>query len=420
MGYIPEPMLENLKNYKYSATDKSLVSRFILNPFWNWLVTLWPLSVAPNTITLTGLSIVFFNFLTLLYYDPLFLVERDGYDEPPRWVYFSWGIGLFLYQSLDAIDGKQARRTGMAGPLGEMFDHGCDALNTTLECLLSSRALGLGRSWWTVASQVATLANFYLTTWEEYHTGTLYLSYFSGPVEGILMIVGIYFVSGFYGPQVWNNKIFTVLRIEDSPLVAKLPNLPLNEAFMVFGGLGLGLNIFTSYSNVLRAGRKARPHRPSSKQSYSPFILLMPFVVSTGIQLAWLSHPKFNESWIIDSPSFVPFCCAWGLQFAHQVGRMILAHTTGTPFPIFDWIWLLSLFGALDANLPKIVGIPPFLQTSPGATARVVWFTLAVSGIMYARFVILVIRDITEYLGIACFRVRKRDGEGVWRTVKVQ
>lgn len=35
-----------------------------------------------------------------------------------------WGIGLFLYQSMDAIDGKQARRTGMAGPLGEMFDHG--------------------------------------------------------------------------------------------------------------------------------------------------------------------------------------------------------------------------------------------------------------------------------------------------------
>ena len=25
---------------------------------------------------------------------------------------------------MDAIDGKQARRTGMAGPLGEMFDHG--------------------------------------------------------------------------------------------------------------------------------------------------------------------------------------------------------------------------------------------------------------------------------------------------------
>ena len=68
------------------------------------------------------------------------------------WVWCRWAIGLFMYQSLDAIDGyvfmlsrgvcaseiltvlcsKQARRTGMAGPLGEMFDHGCDALNTTV------------------------------------------------------------------------------------------------------------------------------------------------------------------------------------------------------------------------------------------------------------------------------------------------
>jgi phosphatidylglycerophosphate synthase len=36
----------------------------------------------------------------------------------------SFAIGLFLYQSFDAIDGKQARRTGTSGPLGEMFDHG--------------------------------------------------------------------------------------------------------------------------------------------------------------------------------------------------------------------------------------------------------------------------------------------------------
>ena len=35
-----------------------------------------------------------------------------------------FGIGLFIYQSLDAIDGKQARRTQTSGPLGELFDHG--------------------------------------------------------------------------------------------------------------------------------------------------------------------------------------------------------------------------------------------------------------------------------------------------------
>ena len=31
---------------------------------------------------------------------------------------------------MDAIDGKQARRTNSNNPLGELFDHGCDALST--------------------------------------------------------------------------------------------------------------------------------------------------------------------------------------------------------------------------------------------------------------------------------------------------
>ena len=33
-------------------------------------------------------------------------------------------------QTLDAIDGKQARRTDTQSPLGELFDHGCDSLST--------------------------------------------------------------------------------------------------------------------------------------------------------------------------------------------------------------------------------------------------------------------------------------------------
>jgi len=32
--------------------------------------------------------------------------------------------------------------------------------------------------------------------------GQLYLGYFSGPVEGILIIVGIYLLSGYYGELV--------------------------------------------------------------------------------------------------------------------------------------------------------------------------------------------------------------------------
>lgn len=38
-------------------------------------------------------------------------------------------ITMFIYQTLDAIDGKQARRTGSSNALGELFDHGCDSLS---------------------------------------------------------------------------------------------------------------------------------------------------------------------------------------------------------------------------------------------------------------------------------------------------
>ena len=60
--------------------------------------------------------------------------------QAPWWVYFSCGLGLFFYQCLDAIDGKQARRTGSSSPLGELFDHGCDAVSTVFvrwACMLA-------------------------------------------------------------------------------------------------------------------------------------------------------------------------------------------------------------------------------------------------------------------------------------------
>jgi len=411
MGYLPQQSLENLKKYQYKGVDKSLVSYYVLNPFWTWFVTLWPLSVAPNTITLTGLSIVFFNFITMLYYDPMYLTEKDGHVDPPHWVYYTLAIGLFLYQSLDAIDGKQARRTGMAGPLGEMFDHGCDTINTTLEVILASRALGLGRSWWTVASQIATLANFYLTTWEEYHTGQLYLGYFSGPVEGILMIIAIFLVTGHYGPAFWDQRFWTFLHLDHLPVISQLPNLPLNESFMVFGAFGLAFNIYNSYHNV----RVAMHQQKTS--SLRPLLLLLPFLLTALLQIAWLSHPHYNNSWIMGSAAFVPFLCAWGLQFAHQVGRMILAHVTKGDFPMWDWVWIWSVFGAVDANLP-LIGIAPIIQRSHRNTMIFVWVTLAVSFLAYARFVTLVIRDITNFLGIACFTVRKKDDKGVWHDAR--
>jgi ethanolaminephosphotransferase len=89
------------------------------------------------------------NFITMLWYTPT--LDQDC----PPWVYASWAIGLFLYQTFDAVDGSQARRTHQSGPLGELFDHGVDAINTTLEVLLFSATMNLGQGWKTVLTLFA-------------------------------------------------------------------------------------------------------------------------------------------------------------------------------------------------------------------------------------------------------------------------
>lgn len=45
-------------------------------------------------------------------------------ETAPSWVYLFLAISIFWYQTMDALDGKQARRTGSSSPLGELFDHG--------------------------------------------------------------------------------------------------------------------------------------------------------------------------------------------------------------------------------------------------------------------------------------------------------
>jgi ethanolaminephosphotransferase len=103
MVYVRQDKLPNLKQYKYSGVDHSLLSRYVLKPFYtNFVIKCFPMWMAPNLITLTGFRFVIVNVLTLLCYSPT--LDQDC----PAWVYYSWAVGLFLYQTFDAVDGSQA------------------------------------------------------------------------------------------------------------------------------------------------------------------------------------------------------------------------------------------------------------------------------------------------------------------------
>jgi hypothetical protein len=57
---------------------------------------------------------------------------------------------MVMERDLTMLTLGDRRRTKQSGPLGELFDHGVDALNTSLEVLLFAASQNLGMGWKTV------------------------------------------------------------------------------------------------------------------------------------------------------------------------------------------------------------------------------------------------------------------------------
>jgi phosphatidylglycerophosphate synthase len=90
--------------------------------------------MAPNLVTFIGFICMISSYFCMLYYDTTLS------QDIPRWVFLKASIDIFIYQTLDAIDGKQARRTKSSSPLGQLFDHGCDSFSLTFFLLSVSQA----------------------------------------------------------------------------------------------------------------------------------------------------------------------------------------------------------------------------------------------------------------------------------------
>lgn len=92
-------------------------------------------------------------------------------QQIPRWPYLIMAIGIFVFQTLDAVDGKHARNTNSSSPLGQLFDHGCDALSWTITNLSVVTFLQLGLGFNGILAMFASQAPFYLTNLLEHYTG---------------------------------------------------------------------------------------------------------------------------------------------------------------------------------------------------------------------------------------------------------
>ena len=163
-NFINEEGLQNIVNYKYASTGYTEID-LLMNHFWIALVDYLPRNWAPNLITVFASCGQVIPALLMLIIDP----SLDS--RYPAIILLLGAFGIFFHQTLDALDGKQARRIGASSPLGQLFDHGCDCFTSSYLVLIVCAQDGFSSDehlFWGQA-KFNTFA-FYIMNWTEYHS----------------------------------------------------------------------------------------------------------------------------------------------------------------------------------------------------------------------------------------------------------
>ena len=311
-----------------------------------------------------------------------------SWNQGPAWLYYSFALGLFMYQTMDNIDGKQARRTGTSSGLGELFDHGIDSLNCTLASLLETAAMGLGTSKVGVFTALCPCLPMFFSTWETYHSHTLYLGYVNGPTEGLLIACALMAISGYYGPAIWTTPIRDNLGKDHLFGYAdQLGDLCVRDIWVLIIVGGFFVHVPGCIKHVVQARhRQGLPIAPV-------FLEWTPFTIYACSIAAWLYSPY---STLCSENHLVLFCITMSFVFGRMTTKMILAHLTRQPFPY----WTVMLFplvgGALLGNLPRF-GLP---QVSAQVELYYLYGYFIFAAIVYFRWAFLVTNAICDFLGI--------------------
>ncbi|XP_033343856.1 cholinephosphotransferase 1 isoform X7 [Bombus vosnesenskii] len=359
--------LKRLSEHKYSCTTNSLLDGF-LQPWWDWLVSKVPLWLAPNLITIVGLIVNIATTLILVYYSP------DAKIEAPRWACFLCALGLFIYQSLDAIDGKQARRTGTSTPLGELFDHGCDSISTVFIALSACIAVQLGYyPTWMFFQCFCAMTLFYCAHWQTYVSGSLRFGKVD-VTEAQFTIIMIHLISAIFGPQVWMIELpYTGTEVKVFPLWA---------------AVGIAILLAQSSISVILAGGVGKNGSTVAGTSVLSPIIPFSFVVVP----AFIIYRKSAEHVYENHPAL--YILAFGMVAAKVTNRLVVAHMTKNEMEYLD----TSLIGPAMLFLNQYFNF--FIKEYYVLWLCFIWVTLDL-----LRYNTQICLEICDYMKIKLFRI---------------
>lgn len=408
-NYVSRHGQQALLRHKYAARDDSLVLKYITDPLYCKWVTYFPTWLPPNIITLLGLSFSSLGHLLLAFQCP----SLEG--PIPVWMGLYNAIAILAYQAFDAMDGKQARRTGSGSPLGMLFDHGCDALNTTVLAISLACALQLGPTPWALLLAGIAWVGFFTATLEEYYTGELYLGYLNLPNEGLQIMAVVHLLAPFLTPEWWRTPC--VLGLQRNHLAVVVSSV------MALATMAYNVGVITLWVQRKRASEQARvgirqsSPRPrlTAAERYESSLLVFAYRCLPPAFVLWAF-----VYWALLSPSEIlirrPRLLLWtiGISNAKLVTGIMLAHVCDEAYHPF------SRTIACLCTLLVHVCIQLHWRHSSGGGAVPAWdvqledlllteaFALLLAS--YLHMIYAMIHEVSRALGIYAFTItRKRE-----------
>jgi len=387
--YLRHEHITGFENYKYSSIDTSPLSNYVMHPFWNAVVKICPRCIAPNLLTLTGFLLTVLNFVLLTVFDYHFEASSVGNKpEVPavsRWLWLAAAVNLFLSHTLDGIDGKQARRLGMSGPLGELFDHGLDSWTSyfipiTLFSVFGRLEFSIPPLRMFICLWSVWMC-FFLTHWEKYNTGLLYLPWgYDFSQLGILLLYLATFCGDF---TMWKWSLYD---LPDGTHVITAGTT--FEIAMWLGSLGATIpmtmwNIYKSYRDGTGKGRSLGS---ALLPLLSPALLLV-------ITLAWAVLSPVD----VLSADLRLFTFMVGVVFSNICCRLIVAQMTNTD---------IQALNKLLAPVALAAAVAILSPSSAAVEMPTLWTLTVFVTLAHIHYGVCVVRQMCQHFKIPALTVK--------------
>ncbi|XP_061663011.1 cholinephosphotransferase 1-like [Syngnathoides biaculeatus] len=367
----PEPLssaqLKHLEGHKYTALGRTLLDP-LCQLYWNWLIRQIPMWFPPNALSIAGLLVNVVYTLVLVFYCP------TATEEAPAWAFILSALGLFAYQTLDALDGKQERRTNSNSAIGEFFDHGCDAVSTVFVAVGTCISCGIGRyPNWIFFCGFIGMFMFFCTHWQTYVSGHIQFGLFD-VTEAQFAIITMYLMSAVGGVSLWQTTLPIIgLKLYTFPIVG-----------IICGGL---YSCHKNFYIILNGGVGKNGSTVADTSVLSPGLH-----IGLILTLAFIIFKKSSSQLFEHHPCL--YLLAFGMVIAKLSNKLVVAQMTKSEFHLPDTAFVGP--GLLFLNQYFNSFVDEYI---------VLWIALVLSLVDLTRYCVGVCHQIAGHLRIRVFSI---------------